>query len=671
MLLPVECLEHIPWPLFPNSRKRLPTMSLNQLPTLPSLNTSTNGMIAEFYGPALASANRYDRGVGYFTSNWLRLASSGLAVFAGNGGRARFVVSPHMGSEDWAALNQGDLAKTDGLLYEALRSVTKDLPHALEVQTLSALAWMIADDLLDIRIAIPRGDLDGDFHDKFGIFFDDLGDSVAFHGSQNDSAKAFRNYESISVFYSWVDEREAQRVSEHWYRFERLWSNQDPNVRVLPLPDAIRRNLVQFTDDLGRPYKAPPATFSMPLEDKWAHQTKAVNLFIEAEHGVLEMATGTGKTRTALKILDELLERGQINAVVITMSGTDLLNQWYKSAIVNSDLAVFRHFGKWKEASSYLTCRLPKVLLIARQQLNNIVPHLHDKDVETSLLICDEVHGMGSPSMVRDLSGQLRRFRYRLGLSATPEREYDQDGNDFVADEIGPVVFKFGLEDAIRKGILCGFGYTALSYTLSDDDKAQIRQVIKRHHAKQAAGELVSDEALYRDIARVRKTTREKIPPFENFVADEPDLFKRCLIFVETAEFGKEVQEVLMKAKIPYHTYFQMDESENLRRFAEGRLECLLSCHRLSEGIDIQSVQNIVLFSSSRAKLETIQRLGRCLRTDPENPEKRAHVLDFVDFSEQENESSEHTSADIDRYEWFNQLSAVAPRDGEHNGPTK
>ena len=645
-------------------------MSLRQLPTLPSLNTSTNGMIAEFYAPALSVASRYDRGVGFFTSSWLRLASSGLAVFAGNGGRARFVVSPYMGAEDWAALNQGDQAKTDSLLYASLSETVENLPAALESQTLSALAWMVADMLLDIRIAIPRGILDGDFHDKFGIFFDDQANSVAFHGSQNDSAKAFRNYESISIFYSWVDDREAQRAAEQQYRFERLWNNQDPNVRVFPLPQAIKKNLVQFTDGRSRPYRAPTAPVLRQSEDKWAHQSKAVDRFLEVRHGVLEMATGTGKTRTAFKILGELLNRGQISAVVITMSGTDLLNQWYRSAISSSDVAVFRHFGKWKEASSFLACGLPKLLLVARQQLNNIVPNLQGRDVDNAMLICDEVHGMGSPSMVRDLSGQLRRFRYRLGLSATPEREYDQEGNNFITEEIGPVIFEFGLEDAIKKGILCGFEYTALSYTLSDEDKAQIQQLIKRHHAKRLAGEVVGDEALYRDIARVRKTTKEKIAPFESFLRDHPEFFMRCLIFVETAEFGKDVQELLMNAKIPYHTYFQMDESENLQRFAEGRLECLISCHRLSEGIDIQSVQNIVLFSSSRTKLETIQRLGRCLRIDPENPGKRAHVLDFVDFSSQENESTESGSADIDRYEWFTELSMVAPNDGESDAPT-
>ena len=647
-------------------------MPLKHLPTLPTLNTSTNRLIAEFYEPALVAASRYDRGVGYFTSNWLRLASAGLAVFAGNGGHARFVVSPHMGAEDWAALNQGDQARTNQVLYEHLQSVVADLPSALESQTLSALAWMIADGLLDIRIALPRGDLDGDFHDKFGIFLEDGGDCVAFHGSQNDSAKAFRNYESISVFYSWVDARESLRVSEHQNRFEQLWNNRDPNVRVLNLPEAIRQKLVQFTDSTGRPYqRAPETTVSELEEDKWAHQTAALKNFIQAGNGVLEMATGTGKTRTALKIMGELQARGEIDAVVVTMSGTDLLKQWYKTMIADTDLAVFCQFGRKKEASSYLTCRLPKVLLIARQQLQKVVPHLQDRDVERSLLVCDEAHGMGSPSMVRDLSGQLSRFRFRLGLSATPEREYDQDGNDFIENEIGPVVFRFGLEKAIQKGILCSFDYTALNYTLSDEDRLVIRNLIKRHHARAAAGEASSDEALYRDIARVRKTTVEKIAPFEAFLKDNPELFKRCLIFVETAKFGRDVQELLMKFRVLYHTYFEKDESENLRRFAEGGLECLISCHRLSEGIDIKSVQNIVLFASSRAKLETIQRLGRCLRIDPQNSSKRAHVLDFVDFSGQENEGTENASADINRYQWFTGLSAVTSDNGGSDELTK
>ena len=645
-------------------------MNLTDLPVLTSFNTSTNELIKCFYEPALKTSVRYDRGVGYFTSNWLKMAASGLADFADRGGQARFIVSPHMSPADWAACKQGLDAQNSEVLIAALRDVVADLPIALEEKTLSTLAWMIADGVLDLRIAIPSGELDGDFHDKFGAFSDEAGNLVAFHGSMNDSAKAFRNYESISIFYSWVDDREANRVAEYRDRFQLLWENRDPNVRVFDLPASIRKNLVRFTETSGRPYGAPPGK-GVAASDKWRHQSQALKTFVQSKNGVLEMATGTGKTRTALKIMGELQTRGEIDAVVVTMSGIDLLKQWYKTMIADTDLAVFCQFGQKKEASSYLTCRLPKVLLIARQQLQKVVPHLQDRDVERTLLVCDEAHGMGAPSMVRDLSGQLSRFRFRLGLSATPEREYDQDGNDFIENEIGPVVFRFGLEKAIQKGILCSFDYTALNYTLSDEDRLAIRELIKRHHARVAAGEASGDEALYRDIARVRKTTVEKIAPFEAFLQDNPELFKRCLIFVETAKFGREVQELLMKFRVPYHTYFEKDESENLKRFAEGGLECLISCHRLSEGIDIQSVQNIVLFASSRAKLETIQRLGRCLRIDPQNSSKRAHVLDFVDFSGQKNGGAENDSADIVRYQWFTGLSAFTSGSGESDELTK
>jgi superfamily II DNA or RNA helicase len=284
------------------------------------------------------------------------------------------------------------------------------------------------------------------------------------------------------------------------------------------------------------------------------------------------------------------------------------------------------------------------------------------QEVENALFVGDEVHGFGSPSMVRELSGKVSPFGYRLGLSATPERIYDTEGQAFIAQEIGPTIFEFTLEDAIRKGILCEFDYTALPYELTDGDREAIQQAIRRHHARRAAGEASSDEALYRDLAAVRKTSVAKIPLFEQHLIERPDLYERALIFVETREYGEKVQKRLLDAGIVFGTYYQGAEAYRLRDFAAGRLQCLVSCHRLSEGIDIQSVRNIVLFASARARLETIQRLGRCLRVDPANPEKRAHVLDFVDLTSNDNIGK---TADQERFDWFTSLSKVMRVEGE------
>jgi hypothetical protein len=297
-------------------------MNLRALSTDPHFVTSTDKLLDRLYIPALERSISYDRGVGYFTSSWLRLAATGLAGLAANGGRARIIASPMLDREDCAALCHGVDARNDLSLRAALEQTIGDLEYDLAHDTLSALAWMIADGLLDFRVAIPAADLDGDFHDKFGIFRDSAGDAIAFHGSPNDSERAFRNYESISVFYSWLDSREAMRVENEQNRFDLIWNNGDINLRVYALPDAIKNRLVRITRGQKRPYCRGVDTGS---DRKWIHQDRAVDRFIEKRSGVLEMATGTGKTRTAEKIIERLADDDGLNLVLVTTRSLDLL----------------------------------------------------------------------------------------------------------------------------------------------------------------------------------------------------------------------------------------------------------------------------------------------------------------------------------------------------------
>jgi len=635
-------------------------MTLRELPTEPHFVTSTHKLLASFYVPALSRSTSYDRGVGYFTSNWLRLAASGLARLADNGGKARIIASPKLDRDDCAAINQGADARNDPVLRASLERTLADLERELERDTLSALAWMVADNLLQFRIAIPTGELDGDFHDKFGIFRDAEQNAVAFHGSPNDSEKAFRNYESISVYYSWVDGRETLRVQAEQDRFNLIWGNGDANLRVYDLPDAVRRNLIEFTARSSRPYSAPTGSTTRDVAPQWGHQQEALAEFLKAKHGILEMATGTGKTRTALSILEELRERGVVRTAIVAAYGTDLLDQWHKELVRRTSLPVFRAYENHREAQSFLNDPEDAVLLTSRQSLAQILPKLRPAAFHQGLLICDEVHGMGSPALAAALSGRLKPFAYRLGLSATPEREYDGEGNRFIEDEIGPVIFRFGLKEAIQRGILCGFDYVELNYEFSDEDRAAIRQAIRRYHAKARSGEAPAIEVLYQDLARIRKLSTQKIAPFREHVSKHPEVLRRCLIFVETAEYGVAIQDILMDFRIDFHTYYGDDDRVNLTNFARGDLDCLVTCHRISEGIDIRSVNSIVLFASARARLETVQRLGRCLRSDPTNPDKRATVVDFIRLEHDESEDpTGELTADQERRNWFRDLSAT------------
>ncbi len=623
----------------------------------PLIVTSTHDLLQRFYVPALAQSNRYDRGVGYFTSAWLRLAATGLAGLAANGGRARIIASPKLQKEDCAAIAEGADARNDPVLRASLERSLEELAKDLTQDTLAALAWMVADGLLEFRIALPTGDLDGDFHDKFGIFHDAEGNAVAFHGSPNDSERAFRNYESISVYCSWHDPREARRVEGQQERFDLIWSNGDMNLRVYDLPDAIKKNLIEFTSHSDRPY-APPAHSRSQVENRWRHQRDAIAKFLKARHGILEMATGTGKTRTALAIVNELLERQSIRTVVVAAFGTDLLDQWHRELLTRTRLNVYRAYERHREAQSFLNAPEGAVLLLSRQSLADVLPKLRPGGFRQGILICDEVHGMGSPALVASLGGRLKPFAYRLGLSATPDREYDAIGNQFIEDEIGPVIFRFGLKEAIQRGILCEFDYADLTYEFSDDDRTAVHSALRRYHAKANAGDAPPIEALYQELGRIRKLSQNKLPPFRAYVIDHPQVVRRCLIFVETAEYGLHVQDILMGARVDFHTYYGDDDRENLRKFARGQLECLITCHRISEGIDIQSVNNIVLFAAARARLETVQRLGRCLRIDPSNPSKRATVIDFVrtDDIDQHDPTAELT-ADMERRDWLGDLS--------------
>ncbi len=305
------------------------------------------------------------------------------------------------------------------------------------------------------------------------------------------------------------------------------------------------------------------------------------------------------------------------------------------------------------------------ILLVSRQAgttRDPLVSSLRNISVSSgfkTLLINDEVHRLGSPGSRERLHGLTQHIRYRLGLSATPEREYDDEGNRFIEDQIGPVIFTFGLADAIRAGVLCPFRYYPLTYRLTDEDRERLRDVYRKRAARAAAGEPMTDEELWIELARVYKTSPAKLPVFEVFIADHRDFLKRCIIFVETQEYGYKVLELVHRYRPDFHTYFSGEESITLQRFASGELECLVTCHRLSEGIDIKSLNTVILFSSARARLETIQRMGRCLRIDPDHPAKIANVVDFV----RQTDDDDGTDADADRSEWLSSLSMIRPQE--------
>jgi superfamily II DNA or RNA helicase len=626
----------------------------------PIFTTSTSDLIVQFYIPAMQRSITYDRGVGFFSSSWLRLAADGIVALAENGGKARFVASPILQAADWEALKRGTQAQEDPTLYEALRRSLLELRRDLSNNQLSAISWMVADELLQFRIALPTAELDGDFHDKFGIFQDSVGNEIAFHGSPNDSQQAFRNYESIDVFCSWLDGREAERVRNHRQRFDRIWNNEEPNLRTFPLPEAIRHELAELRQENSRPYGKPKQD---ETNRRWRHQIEAQDRFMSAGgRGVLDMATGTGKTRTSLNIAKKLIQNGAVDTVIIAADGNDLLDQWYVEILgltreLPRRFGVVRNYGSYHERDYFVNDPTLLFLLASRPTLAPALRALNSGNGTRTLLIHDEVHKLGSPGNQQSLGRLSDHVRFRLGLSATPDREYDSGGNVFIENHIGPVVFVFGLEEAIKRGILSPFSYWPIRYIPTDEDRDRLRQVWARAAASEASGQPMSKEEIWIELAKVYKTSPAKLPLFSNFIRQHPDLLERCIIFVETEDYGYQVLQIVHEIRPDFHTYFAQEDSETLARFARGEIQCLLTCHRLSEGIDIRTLKTVILFSSARAKLETIQRIGRCLRIDPADPIIRANVVDFVRAPD----PLAGGNPDDERHDWLTALSQVSP----------
>lgn len=618
-----------------------------------SLDTSRDDLRAELYSPCLKWADRFDRGVGFFTSGWLNYNLAGMSDFASRGGKMRLITSPILSNDDTDAIISAN--DTDPSAYQvfedALMESIEKLKEEMQKDIFNAFSWMLHDGIIEMKFAIPCKKLnDGDFHAKFGIFYSG-DDAISYSGSINDSKHGFQNYETIMVFKTWSGTKEY--VDSETARFERIWNRNDDNLKVYTIPQAVKSEIFRLRT-ADRPYSKNKNT-----EDKWAHQDKAVERFLEKKHGILAMATGTGKTVTAIKIMNRLFDENQIRRVVITMYGNDLLDQWatqmrkeFQSKQINY------HYGAKKMMNNFIMHPDDSILLISRDSGNltrllNLLEKAPGNYLNDTLFIFDEVHGAGSATFVENLSGRISPYRFRLGLSATPQREYDDEGNDFLLNEIGPVIFEFSLKDAIEKGILCEFNYITLPYTLSEEEKQRKKRLIGAFNAKREAGEPCDEKDLFTKLSFINKTAIDKISQFDSFIASRTELLEKCIIFVQSMDYGLLLQNVLSKYTDRYHTYYADDEKKNLENFADGKISCLLTCKKVSEGIDISSVTNIILFASDRSRLVTTQRIGRALRLDKNNPNKVANVIDFIlsDITEGDN------NADVEREEWLSELA--------------
>ena len=474
-------------------------MSLRDIEYREDYRSGYDNIVEDFIRPSLARAQAYWRAVGYFSSSALESFGGPLGEFIRNGGHIQLVTSVELSHSDLEAIQNG-VPKQD-ICAQRLEEII-DTEFADNVgDGVARLARLLEIGRLEIQIAVPKTG-SGIYHEKIGLFFD-KDDYVAFTGSSNESRNAFENNrECVDVYPSWSSGVRAARKKAH---FEELWEHKDKGVEVYSFPDAARQQLIRVCGEWEAGHRRRKQE-EKAKPGKWRHQDDALVEFLAAKRGVLNMATGTGKTRTSLKILQALYDNNSIDTVIVSTDGNDLLDQWYAELLaVRKDIGakVFRHYKSARETEDFLLEPRNAILLVSRQPLASALRRLPAEIGQRTLLIHDEVHGLGSPANRTRLCGLSDNIRFRLGLSATPEREYDDEGTAFLLEHIGPELMRFKLDDAIRREILAPFDYFPLPYELTAEDRQRVRDVYKRQAARAAAGNPMSDEEVWIEIARV------------------------------------------------------------------------------------------------------------------------------------------------------------------------
>lgn len=615
-----------------------------------SFPTDMSGTMADLrrnlIEPGLRIASQHDVFVTITQKDWLSWVVQGLTNARTAQGRIRLLI-----------LTPSDTSKKSientiwTIRSELQRLVDQNLDsNAEQVQDLQSLGKLAQ--LRSIECKLAHASDIPDFGPVFGVMHDKEGDVLTYE-SRGD---VNQDEVHLDIQSSCQDWEHCQRVES---KFRDLWNGSKSEVSTTDISQKFNATVQVLTGRESSLYESEDDQ-KFDRSKLWPHQQVAFDRFLESKRGVLEMATGTGKTRTALAIGKSLAENQKIDQIIISTDGNDLLDQWYTDV-----LQCFRRTtqGKWDIHRHYRSHKpsLPpstgSVLVCRRSELGNALRRSQKQKTHV-LLIHDEVHGLGAPANVRNLDGLASHVEYRLGLSATPERTYDEDGNAFIEKNVGPVIYSYSLKEAIADGILCPFEYEYLEYEPSEEDRLRLQKVHQQKKARAEAGTPMSEAEVYIALARVHKTSKEKLAPFRQLIERRPDILERCIIFVEEKEYGEEVLEIVHRYRSDFHTYFDKDKPEVLQRFARGGLQSLITCHRLSEGIDIPDLKNIVLFASAKGKLETIQRMGRALRTTVSHPDKRARVVDFV----RTQGDAKKLNSDQERKEWLLALSGYSEK---------
>lgn len=597
--------------------------------------TAKEHPIEQFYVKCLRNSQSYRRAVGYFRSTVFIVVGVPIVEFAKQGGKIQLICSPKLERDDVEQIALGYSLRSATMecsLMSQFDALLSDARTSLGART---LATLISSGCLEIKLAERIGQR-GLYHEKLGLFSDYFGNTVSFKGSSNETWNGWHddgNFESIEVFCNWRAGLEKIRVQKHIEHFESLWSENDPHVSVTKFPKTVEEYMKKFSaSDINELLTSTATSHSCSAREGLPHQISAISEWEKhGRRGILEHATGSGKTFTALLALRKHLRLG-LPALILVPSVL-LHEQWAREIATElPDAAILLAGGKfdrWKQGDRLKSMTDPDPTLGPRVVLAMMPtaaqPIFCNKICvgEHLLLIADEVHQLGSP---RNSKIFCLNAGARLGLSATPKRYGDPEGTGriftFFEGVIPPPVT---LQDAVEAGRLVPYEYHPHPVHLSNresEEWCKESRMIQLEVAKQkvdADGKRVLSERakmLLIKRSRIAKKAVSKVQLAYDVITKYFEEGQSWLVYCEDSGQLNDVKFVLHEAgysPLEYHSNMSGDRDATMEWFRRyGGILISIKC--LDEGVDIPDVSHALILASSQNPRQFIQRRGRVLR---------------------------------------------------------
>ena len=674
-------------------------MSLREVSLKNEYRSLLDNVARDFYVPLLKEAVSYKRAVGFFSSSALVEITKGIGGLVKNGGTIQLVASPYLSEDDVAAIRIG-YEKRDKIIKAAILREMTEVTSNLEGERLNLLASLIADGILDIKIAFIEDERKmGMYHEKMGIIADAEGNMVAFSGSNNESATAmFANYETIDVFCSWNGD--GKRVAAKENAFNSIWNNCEPNLKIIEFPELRDELIVRYkkgapnfdidTDRLATlsSVQSKKRTVAVPSDvELFDYQLDAIAEWgKECYRGIFDMATGTGKTYTGLGAIVELSKKLDDHlAVFIVAPFQHLVEQWVEDIVrFGIDPIIGYSASNQKDWKKRLenAVRDQKLRVRGREFFcfvstnatfsSKYVQSQIEKLRGNALLVIDEAHNFGAETYAPLLSEQ---FNYRLALSATLDRHNDEIGTAKLYDYFGNKCIEYPLDRAIEEKKLTQYKYYPVVVTLNDAELEQYdnltyemsKCIIKGKNGKVKLSErgkiiAMNRARLVAGAENKLQTLNEKIVSYENdkhilVYCGATKVLKPDEDFTEVDEDDmRQIDAVTHILGNVHHMdvaqFTSREDMETRKRlkkeFGDGdTLQVLVAIKCLDEGVNIPQIKTAFILASTTNPKEYIQRRGRVLRRSP--GKEFAEIYDFITLPRPLNEVAALTEGQLKR----------------------